>query len=77
MKNHSYKKLQSDKLMGVLSEGPWPDQSVLPGYNLIIADAQRSFTVKGGPFFILSLEYFASLMGTVLTYFLVMVQLKE
>jgi hypothetical protein len=68
---------QSGRLIEAMCEGPWPDASLLPGYNLMVIDTQRTFIVKGGPFFTLNLEYFVSLMGAVLTYFVVLVQFKD
>jgi hypothetical protein len=40
-------------------------------------DCDRSLAVRGGPFFQLSMEFFMSLLGGVLTYFIVLVQFNE
>jgi hypothetical protein len=39
-------------------------------------DCHNSFVAKCGHFFNLSFEFFASVFGTVLTYFVVLLQLK-
>jgi len=68
---------QADRLIAVVCTGPWSDRSDVPYMNLIVVELQRSFSAKGGPFFTFSLEFFASIMGTILTYFIVLVQIKD
>ncbi|XP_065340382.1 uncharacterized protein LOC135939758 [Cloeon dipterum] len=42
----------------------------------VALDCQRSFVARGGPFFTLSVEFFTSVAGAVLTYFVVLIQFK-
>jgi hypothetical protein len=57
-----------------------PQLSASPSFGLtlhsIALDCQRSFVARGGPFFTLSVEFFTSVVGAVLTYFVVMIQFK-
>lgn len=50
---------------------------LVPCFNLVVVDAQKNFVVRGGAFFTLSMEYLMSLLGTVFTYFVVLVQIRD
>jgi hypothetical protein len=63
-------------LTEAISTGPWPDQSVLLSLNLVAKENKR-FKVKGGPFFVLSFEVFITIMGAVLTYLVVLLQIPN
>jgi hypothetical protein len=56
---------------------PWKDPKLVPCYNLVIVDAEKNLIVRGGAFFTLNMEYLASMLGTVLTYFIVLVQIRD
>jgi hypothetical protein len=58
-----------------ISTGPWSDLSVIPSLNLIVAELQRSFSARGGPFFNLNMELFLQILGAVFTYFIILVQI--
>jgi len=60
-----------------ISTGPWNDTSIIPSLNLIVVELQRSFSARGGPFFTLNLEFFATMMGAVFTYFIILAQMKD
>jgi hypothetical protein len=45
--------------------------------NLVVIELERCFLAKGGPFFIFKMDFFASIMGAVFTYFIILVQIKE
>lgn len=51
------------------------DESILPGLNLVAQENQHRFVVRGGPFFVLGLEFFATIVGAVLTYLIVLLQM--
>ncbi|CAB3376462.1 Hypothetical predicted protein [Cloeon dipterum] len=71
-------KLQRDALVDVVYHGPWLriEKKLIPVVHFLTLDCQRSFQVTGGPFFTLSLEFFASVVGVVFTYFIVAMQIK-
>jgi hypothetical protein len=53
------------------------DEGVGQALHFASIDCERSLAVRGGPFFQLSMEFFMSLLGGVLTYFIVLVQFNE
>ncbi|KAF4525329.1 Odorant receptor 30 [Ephemera danica] len=71
-------KTQGEAITDAVCQGPWlhMKSSFVPGMNLVANNCSRSFVARGGPFFTLSLEFFASLVGAVLTYLIVLLQIK-
>ncbi|XP_059474613.1 uncharacterized protein LOC132196165 [Neocloeon triangulifer] len=68
----------AERLTDTICTGPRCNLRLAEGLNYLVAlDLQRSFTVRGGPFFNVNLEFFASIIGVVFTYFVVLVQIKE
>ncbi|KAF4525332.1 Odorant receptor 26 [Ephemera danica] len=69
---------QADALVEATCRCPWlrVTPSLVPGLHLVALDCSRSFVARGGPFFTLSLEFFASVVGAVLTYLVVLLQIK-
>ncbi|XP_059478050.1 uncharacterized protein LOC132198192 [Neocloeon triangulifer] len=74
---HRIKK-QADAMGDVIFHGPWLrlEAHVVPVVHFLSLDCQRSFSAVGGPFFTLSLEFFATVVGAFFTYFIVAVQIK-
>ncbi|KAF4525330.1 Odorant receptor 28 [Ephemera danica] len=69
---------QGDAITATACQGPWLNMkpSLVPGIHLVALDCSRCFVLRGGPFFTLSLEFFASLVGAVFTYLVVLLQMK-
>ncbi|KAF4525333.1 Odorant receptor 25 [Ephemera danica] len=69
---------QGEALAEMAFRGPWLHMkpALMPGVLLLALDCSRSFVARGGPFFTLSLEFFASVVGAVLTYLVVLLQMK-
>ncbi|KAF4521012.1 Odorant receptor 33 [Ephemera danica] len=69
-------KQQGEGISEAVCRIPWlrTQPYLVPGLQLLVQDCSRSFVVRIGPFFTLSMEFFSSLIGVVLTYFIVLVQ---
>ncbi|KAF4525331.1 Odorant receptor 27 [Ephemera danica] len=69
-------RIKGEEITEAACRGPWMqmNSALVPGVHLIALDCSRSFVARGGPFFTLSLEFFASVMGAVLTYLVVLLQ---
>lgn len=67
---------QGDALIHELCTGPWPGPESTVSLNLIVGNIQRNVSVRGGPFFTLNMEFFTSILGTVLAYFVVLIQFR-
>jgi hypothetical protein len=74
--NHFF--LQGEAVAEAICRGPWLETkpSLVPGLHLVALECSRCFVVRGGPFFTLSLEFFASVVGAILTYLVVLLQMK-
>ncbi|CAB3373131.1 Hypothetical predicted protein [Cloeon dipterum] len=65
----------ADKLCSRLANISLADQPLVSVHHILLVETQRSFAVRGGPFFKLSLEFFATIIGAVFTYFMVLIQI--
>ena len=76
--SHSRLMLQGQELSEAACRAPWlrAHPALVPGLHLVALDCRRCFVVRGGPFFTLSLEFFASVVGAVITYLVVLLQIK-
>ncbi|KAF4516858.1 Odorant receptor 20 [Ephemera danica] len=78
--HHSQKiKNQISKLQGIAYSAPWHNtQHNTQHAALMICSAatERAMPLPGAPFFALSLEFFASILGAIFTYFIVLLQIN-
>ncbi|CAB3372203.1 Hypothetical predicted protein [Cloeon dipterum] len=68
---------RGDSLSREISRISGRDVDLSPTLHLLAADVQKTFVVHGGPFFVLNLEFFATTMGAVLSYLIIMWQVKD
>ncbi|CAB3373129.1 Hypothetical predicted protein [Cloeon dipterum] len=65
---------EAEKLMSQLSSGTWSRQNMFPVCHVLLSTVKRNFTLCIGNFFTLNMEFFASVIGIVFTYFMILRQ---
>ncbi|CAB3373130.1 Hypothetical predicted protein [Cloeon dipterum] len=65
---------EADELMSLLSSGTWSRQNMFPVCHVLLSTVKRNFTLCIGNFFTLNMEFFASVIGIVFTYFMILRQ---
>ncbi|CAB3373135.1 Hypothetical predicted protein [Cloeon dipterum] len=66
---------ESKQLRNLLSTKTWSNPVLVSTFHLMADDAQNNFLLRGGPFFTLNMEFLTSVVGLVVTYFIVLLQL--
>ncbi|KAG8224783.1 Odorant receptor co-receptor [Ladona fulva] len=69
---------ESTSVMQAAYESPWYDctEEAKAFIQIVCQKSQRAMSISGAKFFTVSLDLFASVLGAVVTYFMVLIQLK-